>query len=314
MKTADQLERLLTLVPFLQANPGLTAAEVAEHYKTTPRQIILDLDTLWYCGPSYEGGELIEVNIDEVRHGAPIQLSNADYLTRPMRLSVEEAFALVVALTAIRELVPSGQASSVDSALAKLGHLTGGRPVPRVAIQMASGSSEVRRSLEDAASRRQRVRLTYDGINRGHTTTPVVEPHEISFRDGVAYLVAWSLERDGWRNYRLDRVVGVDVLEEASEERPAPTDTWVDAGGERVELALRPEAAWLVEYDPTEEVERHADGSVEAVFRMVDPAWLRRRLLQLGAAVAAVAPTELARPAADAAREALELHNLVTVR
>ena len=55
--------------------------------------------------PGLMPGDLIEIDMDAVDGEGVIHLSNADYLTRPLRLTADEALALVLALRTLREVV-----------------------------------------------------------------------------------------------------------------------------------------------------------------------------------------------------------------
>lgn len=313
MRSSDQLARLLTLVPYLQSHPGLTVADLAEHYGTTSKRIQAELTLLWMCGPSSMPGDQIEFNMDDIEAGGAIEVSNADYLTRPMRFSQEEAFALVVALHAIAEVVTSEQAQAVASALAKLEALIGQRGAPRVAVRVAGGDQGVRAIILDAIESGTRLRLTYDGVSRGRTTEPVVDPVEIAVRDGAAYLRAWSLDRGDWRTYRLERVVQAEPTGDPVSdhgELPALTQTWFDGRATVVPvvLDLASSSRWLAEYDPVDSVSELPGGGVRATFPLVDPAWLTHRLLQLGDQVRLVSPIEAGDEAVRAARAGLELY------
>src|SRR5699024_9016167 len=47
--TEQRLNRLLALVPYLLAHPGITAAEAAADFQITEQQLRKDLDLLWMC-------------------------------------------------------------------------------------------------------------------------------------------------------------------------------------------------------------------------------------------------------------------------
>ena len=94
-------------------------------------------------------------------------------------------------------------------------------------------------------------------------------------------------QRGGAALFRLDRI------HEAEGARPPHRDP---AGGprdladglfaratdtSRVTILLAPEARWVVEYYPVEEVRPLPDGSLEVDLLVADPAWLRRLLLRL---------------------------------
>ena len=48
MTSADQVARLLALVPYLQQHPDADVRVTAALFNTTPRQLVADLKVLWY--------------------------------------------------------------------------------------------------------------------------------------------------------------------------------------------------------------------------------------------------------------------------
>ncbi|MGN6576754.1 MAG: hypothetical protein ACTHKG_13800, partial [Nocardioides sp.] len=100
----DQVGRLLALVPYIQARREVPLEEAAAEFGVRPAQIVKDLNVLWFCGlPGLGMGDLIDVDMDALEGEGVIRVSNADYLTRPLRLDSSEAAALIVALRALRE-------------------------------------------------------------------------------------------------------------------------------------------------------------------------------------------------------------------
>ena len=309
MASSEQVNRLLALVPYLQARPdGASLADTAAAFAVSERQVLADLDVLWYCGlPGGLPGDLIEVDLEGAR-GGWIRLSNADYLSRPLRFSPDEALSLVVALQLVHDMAGPDLTAAVDGALAKLAVAHSAQPAP-VVVSVASGSAEVRRLLNEAIDSRRVVRLTYDGQTRAETTTPLVEPKRLSVRDGYGYLDAWSLDRDGWRVYRVDRIAGVELLDDDAAERgeaPGFSSGWLDTlpDAAQVTLLLADSATWITEYIPVRSARRTPEG-LEVTLLVSDPAWLRAQLLRLGAGVLRVDPAEAAESARQAAREAL---------
>lgn len=310
MTSIEQVNRMLALVPYLQARPdGADLTVTAEAFAVTPKQLLDDLGVLWFCGlPGGLPGDLIEVDIADTGW---IRLSNAEYLSRPLRFSPDEAMSLVVALQLVRELGGPDLAEATDGALAKLtGAHTAARPP--VVVEVASGSTEIRRQLAAAIERREAVRLTYDGQTRAETTTPLVEPKRLAVRDGYGYLDAWSLDRDDWRVYRLDRIADVTATGETGQDRGEPPSFgagWLDERPDAVEvtLVLDPAAAWITEYFPIRS-SRDTPAGLEVVMLVADPAWLRALLLRLGDQVRRVEPEQAAVSARVAAGEALALY------
>ncbi|WP_420175536.1 helix-turn-helix transcriptional regulator [Luteococcus sp. OSA5] len=314
--SAEQVSRLLALVPYLQAHPGIAVTEAAQAFGVTPAQLHKDLKVLWMCGlPGGLPGDLIEIDMDAAAEQGTIHLTNADYLSRPMRFTLDEAMSLVVALRAVAEVASGQTAQAVASALSKLEALTAQGESERVAISVASGDEGVREVLTTAIDQGQRVRLVYDGLARGRTSTPVVDPARIDLRDGAAYLQAWSLERDAWRTYRIDRIVEAEPTGEPGAEHgspPAPVPGWFGPQTDRVTLELAPEAAWITEYYPTVDVHpsQTHDEHLVAVLPVSSPGWLLSLLLRLGDQVRVVEPAGAAQEAARVASEALELNRL----
>ena len=66
-KTANEerLPRLLALVPYLQARPGIPVSQAAADFGVTEAQLRKDLTLLWMCGlPGHGPGDLIDLNFE----------------------------------------------------------------------------------------------------------------------------------------------------------------------------------------------------------------------------------------------------------
>lgn len=311
MTSADQVARLLALVPYLQHHPDAELESTAEVFGVTSRQLIADLNVLWYCGlPGGAPGDLIEIDMDAVTEVGRIRLSNADYLDRPMRFTPDEALSLVVALRTVRELAPATAAAGIDSALAKLEQATGS-VAPTAQVAVAVGSAELRDVLARAIGDGVIVQLDYTDAGQ-EPSTPLVAPARLIVRDGFGYLQAWSLEREAWRTYRLDRISAAQPTGHPAPELPEPPEFgpgWLEQRPEAAEVTLRlaTEAAWVSEYHPIRQI-RHGEGWLEVDLLVADPGWLRSLLLRLGRSVLQVRPEQAAGAAAEHAAEALEAY------
>ncbi|HOC12830.1 MAG TPA: WYL domain-containing protein [Propionicimonas sp.] len=310
MTSADQVSRLLSLVPYLQTHPDAELSATAELFAVSTEQLLADLHVLWYCGlPGGMPGDLIEIDMETVADTGRIRLSNAEYLSRPLRFTPDEALSLVVALRAVRELVGRDAAGDVDTALVKLEAAAGagvGAPVPRVAV--SGGDEDLRQRLAEAIASGVVTELEYTDSGLV-TSSPLVAPAQLIVRDGFGYLQAWSLDREAWRTYRLDRITAVRETTRKAPEHGTPPDFgagWLDERPDAAEVTLRltPSAEWITEYYPVRAV-RHPRGAVEVDLLVADPAWLRSLLLRLGREVRRVSPPEAADGARAAAADAL---------
>lgn len=306
--SAEQVTRLLSLVPYLQRHPDADLAATAATFGVTSEQLVDDLNVLWYCGlPGGLPGDLIEIDMDALEGIGRIRLSNADYLARPMRFTPDEALSLLVALRAVRELTGPSDTDGVDSALAKLEAATpAADAAPGVAV--AGGDEEVRAALAAAIDAGGLVEFDYTDSGL-ESSVPTVAPVKLLVRDGYGYLQAWSRKRKDWRTYRLDRIGAVRPVPGRRPRlgQPPRFDAgWLESRPEAATVTLRlvPQAAWITEYYPTLAV-RAEDTAIEVDLLVADPAWLRSLLLRLGADVLEVNPPEAAADARQAAADAL---------
>lgn len=322
--TREQVPRLLSLVPYLQARPGAPMTEVAAEFGITPAQLRKDLSVLYMCGlPGLLPGDLIEIDMESVDGEGVIFLTNAEFLARPLRLTPGEVLPLILGLRTLREVAGSDALASIDSALGKLTAVAGDSAelADRIRIGVRAADEPVREAISTALAAGVRLRLTYDSPSRSRTTTRLVDPHSLRMRDGYAYLEAWSdaVEPDpddpdagdprtgGWRSFRLDRIAEAEVTAEPAIERPGepdPPDGWLDrlSAAAEVVLELAAPATWVAEYYPIEDSVPIPGGGLRVRLRVADPAWFRALLLRLGGDARVVEP---AGAGESARREAL---------
>src|SRR5204863_4975894 len=116
--------------------------------------------------------------------------------------------------------------------------------------------------IRTALSARRRVHLRYYVPGRDETTERDVDPMRLLVVEGRPYLEGWCLRAEGVRLFRLDRVLGLDVLDVAAAVPPEAEPVDVDEGLFRpspqdvsVVLELRPAGHWVAEYYPCESVQ-----------------------------------------------------------
>ncbi|HET6214148.1 MAG TPA: protein pafC, partial [Micromonosporaceae bacterium] len=130
---ADRLGRLLNLVPYLLARPGIRVAEAAAALDVTERQLREDLELLWVCGlPGYGPGDLIDMAFD----GDRVTVTYDAGIDRPLRLTPDEALALVVALRLLAETPGMSDRAAIQRALAKIETAAGDLADAPVAVRL----------------------------------------------------------------------------------------------------------------------------------------------------------------------------------
>ncbi len=308
-----RLTRLLSLLPWLRTHPGVRVAEAAAHFGVTEAQLRADLALLYLCGlPGHGFLDLIDIDFA----GDTITVNDAQTLGRPLRLTGDEATALLVAARALADLPGLDRGDALERALAKLTAAAGEAAQDRstVAVELAradTGSTTlpvVRQALEEG----RRVRLSYLVEARDELTERDVDPMTVHARDGRLYLEAWCHRAQGIRLFRVDRITAARLLEEpaAPPADAAPLDLadGVFSPGPddlSVELALTAAARWVPDYHACEEVEELPDGGLRILLRVADPAWVRRLVLRLGGAARVLAPPTLVAEVHAAATQGL---------
>ncbi|GII78134.1 protein pafC [Sphaerisporangium rufum] len=311
MSSADRLPRLLALVPYLMSHPGAQVPEVARLFGLTEKQLIDDLQLVWMCGlPGHTPGDLIDVSWD----GGEILIDNADTIARPLRLGVDEASALLVALRMLAELPEFEDGDALARVIAKL-ERAAGEGAAAVSSQVAvehDPAPDAMATVREALRGGRRLSLSYYVPGRDEVTPRQVDPTRLVMADGRSYLEGWCYRAEGMRLFRLDRMMDVEVLEVPADPpagaepldladgvfRPSPTD-------ELAELELTPAGRWVAEYYPCEEVTELGEGRLRVTLRARDQGWVVRLALRLGDAGRVVAPEHLAARVRETAAAAL---------
>jgi proteasome accessory factor C len=308
----DRLQRLLALVPYVVSRKMVGLADTAAAFGVSERELVDDLNMLWcveirspdpYCpiDLSYEGGEIV--------------VSEAESIDRPLRLGVDEASALLVALRMLAEISSLEDRSALSRTIAKLEAAAGeaGAVSAQVAVQVddrdvGSAAAQIR----DALDRGRRLHLSYYVPGRDEATERDVDPMRLLVVEGRTYLEGWCLRAEAVRLFRLDRVLDLAVLDEAASvpARARPRD--IDQGLFRpspddaaVELELTTAGRWVAEYYPCERVEELGDGRLRVGLRTPDTRWVRRLALRLGEDGRVISPPELADQVREDAAAAL---------
>jgi proteasome accessory factor C len=311
----DHLPRLLAVVPWLLAHPGTPVADVAREFEVSEAQLRKDLDLLWMCGlPGYGPGDLIDIDW----HGDRVTLSNADEIARPLRLTPEEALALVAALRVLSDVPGIVERTAIDRALAKLEAAAGTAAATDrvVAAPSVSADASIVTTAANALARGRRLHLRYWVPARDEATERDVDPLRLFTSDGFAYLAGWCYRVDDLRTFRLDRVLEATMLDTAIDVPDETRRRALDAGlftpavdDRLVTFSLDPAARWVADYYPCEDVAERGDGGLIVRLRVHDDAWVRRLALGLAGVGRVTDPPELTAEVRDIAVAALAAYD-----
>ncbi|WP_264031388.1 helix-turn-helix transcriptional regulator [Cellulosimicrobium sp. SH8] len=225
--------RLLRLLSLLQARRDWPGPALAERLDVSPRTVRRDVDRLRELGypvratKGPDGGYRLDAGADV----PPLLFDDEQAVAVAIALrtgalpGVEDAAAR--ALATIRQVMPARLRTRIDAleVTAVPGRRERSLPAVRPDVLVAVGT---------AASERRVLRFDYDGgtgevlrapgsgAGEGFRAPRRVEPHHVVTWGGRWYLVAWDLDRDDWRTFRIDRMAPREGVGARFERRALP--------------------------------------------------------------------------------------------
>ncbi|GGQ19709.1 DNA-binding transcriptional regulator [Streptosporangium pseudovulgare] len=239
MTTRDPAGRLLRLLSLLQSRTDWPGPELADRLGVSTRTIRSDIERLRDLGYPVSA---VSGTAGGYRLGPGARLP-------PLLLDDEEAVAVAIGLrTAAAQAVDGIEETSLR-ALAKLELVLPARLRPRVAALAAStvpmpGNHPavdvgVLATLAAACRDRRRVRFDYRDHD-GNATVRDAEPYRLVPTGRRWYLVAWDVDRDDWRTFRIDRLTPRTPLGPVFPGRWLPPEDAIDVVTRGVASTLGP--------------------------------------------------------------------------
>lgn len=183
---------------------------------------------------------------------------------------------------------------------------------PRVDIGKAFGV------LFEAIRKRKRVSLTYRSLSSGEVTTRIVEPYHLYNFEGIWYLCGFCLLRREFRDFALDRIIGISVLPESFVPSPDfnPQKYLAQAfrmfRGEVCRIVIRfdaYQAQWIRErvWHPTQKVTELDNGAL--LFEVeAHPEEVKRWIIGYGSHAEIVSPSFLREEVKEEIRKMYDLY------
>jgi predicted DNA-binding transcriptional regulator YafY len=303
-------ERVLRLLVLLQGRPSWTAAELAAELGVTDRSVRRDVERLRALGYPVHARAGV---------GGGYQLGAGTRLP-PLLLDDEEAIAMAVSLRLAAGGTVAGAGEAALRTLAKLDQVM--PPRLRAEVRAVHGATEtlvapgveidaellvtLARACRDCA----RVRFRYAGRDGGERER-TVEPVRMIATGRRWYLMAWDVDRDDWRTFRLDRMREVMPMtwRFRAREHPDPVAYVQRSVTEapyrylaRVRVHASPGQVRELVPPQVGRVEADRDGWCVLIVGGDDLEWLAAHLARLGLEADVLEPAELREAAARLAR------------
>lgn len=216
MRRAD---RLFQLVQLIRGRRLSTARFLAGRLEVSERTVYRDVADLAAQGVPIEG----EAGVGyRMRSGFDLP---------PLMFTREEAQALVAAVRVAGSRLDPALAGHAEGALSKILAILPAAAraaaesmavlAPPSAVDVAS--RERLGVLRRSAEQRRKVRLAYLDLKGARTSERVVRPLGCVFWGEVWTLAAWCESRADFRNFRIDRVDALAVLDERFRDEPGKT-------------------------------------------------------------------------------------------
>lgn len=199
--------RLLRLLSLLQSPRDWTGADLAERLAVSPRTIRNDVERLRNLGYPVTA---TRGSVGGYRLGAGAQLP-------PLLLDDEEAVAVALSLRTATSGAIEGVEETSLRALAKLEQVLPSRlrrrvnalqtqtvPVPRY-DQLPTAAPTLLSDLAAACRDHETLRFDYETHNGGQSRRKA-EPYRLANWGHRWYLVAYDVDRQDWRTFRVDRM------------------------------------------------------------------------------------------------------------
>ena len=245
--------RLLRLLALLQARRFWTGAELAERLEITERTVRRDVDRL----------RTLDYPINATSGVAGGYQLGAGAALPPLLLDDDEALAVALGLRSAAGGTVTGMEEAAVRALAKLEQLLPARLQRRIKTLHAAVvpmhlagpavDSELLTVLAAACRNHEQLRFSY-GDRQDRTSERQVEPHGLVHSGARWYLVAWDVDRDDFRTFRVDRVARKPVVGRRFAPRAIPGGDLAAYVSRSVSTHAYPVAARVLLHAPREEV------------------------------------------------------------
>lgn len=297
------------MVPYIIQHPGVRVEALGELFGAKPAQIVADLDLLFLTGvPPYSPSDLIEVD----HEGGAVWVAMADYFSRPLRLTRNEAVALYLRGRQVLATPGLAEAPALSSAMTKIEEALGeelGEIATRIATAGEAPVPPALAKVREAIDTHTRIKVEYYTASRDDLTEREIDPERLFSAMGFWYVLAWDARSQEGRTFRIDRIRQVDLTTVhfeprglAGEQPPSPMPLHPDL---QVRLRLAPGARWITEYYGATVVEEDATGEATVQLAVSDLAWVVKLILRLHGGVEVLAPEALTRAVREEASRAL---------
>ena len=290
--------RLLDLVPFLRAHPGLNLREIADEFRISVKELVSDLDLLMVCGlPGYTPLELIDLSTDD----GYVVLRDPQNLNYPRNFTDSELLILKIALSALFEESPPQLQSEIASLISKLEEqLPKNSPVGNISFE-PDAIGNLRRIGDQAITKNSKIEISYRNDTKDELTKRKISLIKQYESDGVFHWDAWCHLVNARRTFNLKKVVTANILDEESQVG--------EFAGETEPLTIKLKVAANSEFFRKHwNLLKKTEESDVFELQVYQKEWLIREILKAGGLAMVLSPSDLRNLVQIRANQALALY------
>jgi proteasome accessory factor C len=290
--------RLLDLVPYIVANPGISITELAKEFSISRDEVLKDLNLLFLCGlPGYTPLELIDISFDE----ESVVIRDPQNLAAPRNLNESEALIARIALAALEESTPKTSAAYLQIiALREKIAEAFSSSIPASAITFTLDKERATlEAIESAIKQELDIEMTYNNVTKDSSSRRSITPISIIAEDKRTLVSAYCHSAKALRTFNL-----AQISEVSTKERSTRTDLerLEDSRGSSAEVIIKSEDSRFLSENASSLKELSKSCYQIDIFQ---PEWIVRSVLAGADSLELAKPLELRAEIAERANRAL---------
>ena len=290
--------RLLDLIPYIVAHPGISITEVAKEFSISRDEVLKDLNLLFLCGlPGYTPLELIDISFDE----ESVVIRDPQNLAAPRNLNESEALIARIALAALEESTPKTSAAYLQIiALREKIAKAFSSSIPASAITFTLDKERAMlEAIEGAIKQELDLEMTYNNVTKDSSSRRSITPISIIAEDKRTLVSAYCHSAKALRTFNL-----AQISEVSTKERSTRTDLerLEDSRGSSAEVIVKSEDSRFLSENASSLKELSKSCYQIDIFQ---PEWIVRSVLAGADSLELAKPLELRAEIAERANRAL---------
>ena len=290
--------RLLDLVPYIVAHPGISITELAKEFSITRDEVLKDLNLLFLCGlPGYTPLELIDISFDE----ESVVIRDPQNLAAPRNLNESEALIARIALAALEESTPrTAPAYPQIVALREKIAKAFSSSIPASAITFTLDKERATlEAIEAAIMQELDLEITYNNVTKDSSSRRSITPISIIAEDKRTLVSAYCHSARALRTFNLAQISEVSTKARIVR---ADLERLEDSRGSSAEVIIKSEDSSFLSENASSLKELSKSCYQIDIFQ---PEWIVRSVLAGADSIELAKPLELRAEIAERANRAI---------